>query len=152
MLTPGDRPEVSVGMELILLVAIGVWIAVLFFVVSLCRAAKWSDDAMDAALAQAIERSPMGGQTLRTLDLGHAAALLGVAPDTVLTWEAQYGFPTSSTPDRRYNQSEVLALRDAISDGLSIAAAVVRARQRSTRRPRPTRAWAADHRDGGLAS
>ena len=139
-------------MEWILLAAIGIWIAVVLLVISLCRAAKWSDDAMDAALARAIADSPATDQALRTLDLGHAAALLGVAPDTLLAWEARYGFPTSSTSDRRYSQSEVIALRDSISDGVSITAAVAQARQRSRRRSRPARAWAGNHRDGGLAS
>ncbi len=139
-------------MEMIVLVAIGIWIAVVLLVVSLCRAARWSDEAMDASLARAMTKSPPADQTLRTLDLSHAAALLGISSETLLAWEARYGFPTSSTSDRRYNQSEVLALRDSISDEASIAAAVARARRRGERRSRPTRAWVADHRDGGRAS
>jgi hypothetical protein len=135
---------------MIVLVAVGFWIVLAFLVISLCRGAKRSDDAMDAALARAITSRP-ADQTLRTLDLNHAAALLGVGPETLLAWEARYGFPTSSTSDRRYNRSEVLALRDSIPDAVSIAAAVARARQRCHRRRRSP-AWAADHRDGGLAS
>lgn len=136
------------GMRMIVLLAVGSWGMVVFLVISLCRAAKSSDDAMDAVLME----SPQPDQTLRTLDLSHAAALLGVSPDTLLAWEARYGFPASSAPDRRYNQSDVLALRDSIADGASIAAAVAHARQRGKRRPTRTRAWTADHRDGGLAS
>jgi MerR HTH family regulatory protein len=139
-------------MEMIVLVAIGTWLLVVFLVLSLCRAAKRSDDAMDAELARAVAHSGPADQMLRTLDLSHAAALLGVSAETLLEWEARYGFPTSDTSDRRYNQSDVLALRDSIAEGASIAAAIARARQRSKRRPRLTRAWPADHRDGGLAS
>ncbi len=139
-------------MEWILLVAIGIWIVVVLLVVALCRAAKRSDEAMDAALARALADSPPDEYALRTLDLSHAAALLGVAPDTLLTWEARYGFPSSSTLDSRYSRSEVLALRDSISDGVSIAAAVAHARDRSKRRSRATRTGAHENRDGGIAS
>lgn len=138
-------------MKMFVLVAIGVWIAVVLLVISLCRAAKRGDDAMDALLAHAIAESPPTDHALRTLDLMHAAALLGVGPETLLAWEARYGFPTSSSSDRRYNRSDVIALRDCISDEASVAAAVARARQRARRRPRSS-GWAADHRDGGLAS
>ena len=45
------------------LLAVGAWFAVLLFVLSLCRAAKLSDDATDDAFAQAgatsLERSSM---------------------------------------------------------------------------------------------
>jgi hypothetical protein len=151
-LTQGDRSEVSVGMEMIVLVAIVIWSAVVFVVISICRAAKWSDEAMEAAIARPMTDSPAPDQALRTLDLSHAAALLGVSPDTLLAWEARYGFPTSSASDHRFNRSDVLALRDSILDGVSIAAAVARARQRRKRSPRATCSGAADHRDGGLAS
>ncbi len=57
----------------------------------------------------------------RSLDLYHAAALLGVSPETVVAWEERYGFPSSGRSVRRYSQSEVLALRDSLEDGLSIA-------------------------------
>lgn len=140
------------GMETILLVAVGAWMVVVFLAVSLCRAAKRSGEAMDAALARTITDSPLTDHSLRTLDLSHAAALLGVSRETLLVWEERYGFPTSSTLDGRYSQSEVLALRDSISDGVSITAAIAHARRRSRRRSRATRAWAGDHRDGGVAS
>jgi hypothetical protein len=139
-------------MKIVVLFACGIWIIVVFLVMSLCRAAQGADEAMDAALGQAPTESPLSDQTLRTLDLRHAAALLGVSPETLLTWEARYGFPTSSASDRRYNQSEVLALRGSIADGVSIAGAVAHARQRSKRRPTSTHAGKADHRGGGLAS
>jgi hypothetical protein len=139
-------------MKIIVLVAIGIAVVVVVLVISLCRAAQWSDDAMDAAWARELAQPPPAKQTLRTLDLSHAAALLGVSPQTLLAWEERYGFPTSSASDHRYNRSEVLALRDSIADGMSITAAVARARQRSKRRPAPAHAWANDRRGGGLAS
>ncbi len=139
-------------LETIALVAGGIWVAVLLSVISLCRAAKWSDDAMDAALARVTADSTPADRVLRTVDLSHAAALLGVSPETLLAWEARFGFPTSSPSERLYNRLDVLALRESISDGASIAAAVAHARDRSKRRRRPNGAWVADHRDGGLAS
>jgi hypothetical protein len=141
-----------VGLEMIVLAAIGTWIAMMLLVISLCRVAKSSDDAMDSALARAITKSRPADRRLRTLDLSQAAALLGVAPETLLAWEARYGFPTSSPSERRYSEYEVLALRDSISDGASIAAAIARARERTRRRRTPSGAWVADRRDGGLAS
>ncbi len=148
------------GLEVIVLVAAGAWFAVLLFVLSLCRAAKSSDDANDAALARALAesheaeftRSPSVDAPLRTLELDHAAALLGVIPEMLLAWEARYGFPTSSPSERLYSQSEILALRDTLRREPSIAAAVARARERTRRRRAPTRTRVADHRDGGLAS
>lgn len=140
------------SLVVIALVATGIWIAVVVLVISLCHVAKRSDEAMDTALAHALGRAPADDQTLRSLDLGQAAALLGISADTLLAWEARFGFPTSSPSERRYNRSEILALRDCISDGVSIAAAVARARERTRgRRPR-TAASMADRHGGGLVS
>jgi hypothetical protein len=50
-----------------------------------------------------------------------------------------------------YNQPEVLALRDGLEHGLSIASAVDRARETKRRRV-ASAAQLVDHRDGGLAS
>jgi DNA-binding XRE family transcriptional regulator len=74
-------------------------------------------------------------RSLRTLDLDQAAMLLGVSPQTLLAWEARYSFPTSSPSESRYNESEVLALRDSLREGASIAGAVARARKKINRRP-----------------
>jgi hypothetical protein len=137
-------------LKIILSVAIGGWVAAVLLVVSLCRAAKRSDEAMERAVAEAMERAvaeaiaagrspeiahaPPLERPLRSLGLEHAAALLGVSGDTLLAWHARYGFPTSSPAEPHYSQSEVLALRDSLEDGLSIASAVSRARQRTKRR------------------
>jgi hypothetical protein len=157
---PGGGLEASMQLRAILSVAVGVWIVVLVVVLALCRAAKESDDAMDRALANEIgtgrdaevARPPSARRQLRTLSLEQAAILLDVNPDGLLAWEARYGFPASSPSERRYNQSDVLALRDALEDGLSIASAVIRARERTKRRPAVIASQPVEHRDGGLAS
>jgi hypothetical protein len=152
--------EVPVGLEAIILSAIGIWVAMMFFAISLCRAAKRSDDAMDTALAQgapvgysAQNRDSLPAELpLRTLELDQAATLLGVSPEMLLAWEARYGFPTASPADPCYSESEVLALRESLSHAVSIAAAVDRARRRTRRRWTSTGGLVRDHRGSGLAS
>ena len=134
-------------LEMILPVAVGLWIVLTLVVISMCRASARGDDVMDAELEPvlATERS------LRTLSPEHAAALLGVSSHTLIQWGERYGFPTASPSQPRYSQADVLALRDSLKDGLSIASAVSRARERSKgRRAAPARVL--DRRDGGLAS
>jgi hypothetical protein len=129
-------------LKVILSLAIGGWIALVLLVISLCRAAKRSDEAMERSLANAVTPrhgpeitcSQTSDRPLRSLELEDAAALLGVSPYTLLAWQARYGFPTSSPSGPHYNRAEVLALRDSLEDGLSIASAVSRARQRTRRR------------------
>lgn len=148
------------GMELILMLALGAWLIVLLFVLALCRAARWGDDATDAAVARALAESrdaeptasPSIHPPLRTLDLDRAATLLGVVPEMLVAWEARYGFPTSSPSEHLYSQSEILALRETLWRERSIAAAVAGARDRTRRRRPAARTRVADHRDGGLAS
>jgi hypothetical protein len=86
------------------------------------------------AVAGGVTPAP---EPLRTLDLDDAATLLGVRPQTLLAWEARYGFPKSSPCEPRYSESEVLALRDSIADGVSIAWAVRRAREKIRGRRAP---------------
>ena len=142
--------------EIALALAAGVWIAVLLFVVSVCAAAKRSDDAMDIVLAEAVRgvevtRSASSERPLRSLSVEDAATLLGIDPYTLLAWEARYGFPTSSPAEARYSASEVLALRDCLRDGVSIASAVARARAQTRRRRATAPAQLGDRRGGGLA-
>ena len=147
-------------LEIILALVIGAWIAVLLFVVSLCRAAKRSDDAMGTALVNAVTagrdaevaRPASSELALRSLSLEDAAALLGIDPYMLLAWEARYGFPTSSPLEPLYSQSEVLALRDCLRDGVSIASAVARARAQTRRRRATAAARLDDSRGDGLAS
>ena len=156
---PGNRLEAFMQLKVIVLVAVGLWFAVVVMVVSLCLTARRSDEAMDTALAEANARTPDAEvarppfeRALRTLSLEHAAILLDVRPETLLAWEARYGFPTSSSTEGRYSRSEMLALRDSLECGLSIASAVIRAREQTRRRRTAIAAQAVEHRDGGLAS
>jgi hypothetical protein len=143
---------------IVLVLAAGAWIAVVLFVVSLCGSAKWADDAMDMALENAVDAmrdtegadSAPSERALRTLSLDEAAAMLGIDPYTLLAWEARYGFPTSSAEDSHYSHYEVLALRDCLRDGASVASAVARARAQ-TRRRRAATAQLGDRRGGGIA-
>jgi hypothetical protein len=96
--------------------------------------------------------SPPTGTPLRTLDLDHAAALLGVSPEMLLAWEVRYGFPSSSRSEPRYNESEVLALRASLGHSPSIPSAMTEAREKIRRRRAPTAGGLIDHHGGGLAS
>ena len=116
----------------ILSVAVGFSVAVMVEVIALRRAATRSDRPMDGALATGRDAEVMPSSStrrLRTLSLEHAASLLDVEPETVLAWEARYGFPSSSPSEGRYSQSEVLALRSGLENGLSVASAVARAQE-----------------------
>jgi hypothetical protein len=71
------------------------------------------------------------GQQKRELQLDEAAAVLSVSPDTLRVWELQFGYPQSvpgGAGERRYAQGDVIALRDSLKAGLSIAAAIDKAR------------------------
>jgi MerR family transcriptional regulator, light-induced transcriptional regulator len=68
---------------------------------------------------------------MHCLKTTEAAALLDVAPSTLRAWERRFGFPMpqrSTGGHRAYAHAEVAALRTALRDGVSVAAAVVRAR------------------------
>lgn len=68
---------------------------------------------------------------MRYLKTTEAATLLDVAPNTLRVWERRFGFPApqrSPGGHRFYTHGEVVALRDALRGGLSISAAVMRAR------------------------
>lgn len=62
-----------------------------------------------------------------------AAALLGISPSTLRSWEHRYGFPSPRrTPGghRQYDRAELEALRDAYAETGHAAAAVALARRR----------------------
>jgi hypothetical protein len=144
-------------LEVLLAVGAGVGIAVMLFAVSMFGAAKWRDEAIDRVLADVAREAgtsspPRSGRPLRTLGLDEAAALLAIDPYTLVAWEERYGFPTSSPSEALYSESEVLALRDALRDGASVASAVVQARTRTRRRRTTASAQLGDRRGGGVAS
>jgi DNA-binding transcriptional MerR regulator len=68
---------------------------------------------------------------MRYLKTTEAAALLDVGAGTLRAWERRFDFPKpqrSPGGHRYYTHGEVVALRNALQGGLSIAAAVMRAR------------------------
>jgi DNA-binding transcriptional MerR regulator len=70
--------------------------------------------------------------SMGTLKTSEAAALLHVRPNTLRAWERRFGYPKPQSPaggHRLYPHVEVIALRDALQQGLSNAAAVSRARE-----------------------
>lgn len=69
---------------------------------------------------------------MRYLKTSEAAALLNVSPNTLRAWERRFGFPRpqrSKGKHRLFTHGEVVALRDALQEGLSISSAVSRARE-----------------------
>lgn len=68
---------------------------------------------------------------VKTLKTNEAAAILNVSTNTIRSWERRYGFPkTTRTPGnhRIYKHAEIIALRDAIRSGLSVASAISQVR------------------------
>lgn len=68
---------------------------------------------------------------MRYLKTNEAATLLEIAPNTLRMWERRFEFPRpqrSAGGHRSYTHGEVAALREALQSGLSISAAVARAR------------------------
>lgn len=64
---------------------------------------------------------------MKTLKTGEAAALLNVSPNTIRAWERRFGFPRpmrSPGRHRVYAHAELVALDDALRDGLSISSAI----------------------------
>ena len=71
----------------------------------------------------------MGG-SIRT---NAAAAMLGVSPNTLRSWERRFGFPEPRrTPGghRQFDLGEIEALRSAFEETQNISSAVAVARQR----------------------
>jgi DNA-binding transcriptional MerR regulator len=68
---------------------------------------------------------------MRTLKTSEAAALLHVSANTLRGWEQRFGYPTpqrSSGKHRLYAYTEVIALRDALEQGLAVSSAISVAR------------------------
>jgi MerR family transcriptional regulator, light-induced transcriptional regulator len=64
---------------------------------------------------------------MRSLKTREAASLLNVSPNTLRTWERKFGYPKplrSPGRHRAYTYAEIVALRDALRRGLSVASAI----------------------------
>jgi DNA-binding transcriptional MerR regulator len=69
---------------------------------------------------------------MKTLRTSEAAALLNVSPNTLRSWERRFGYPMplrSPGRHRLYMHGEIIGLRDALQEGLSISSAVSAARE-----------------------
>src|SRR6478736_6001681 len=73
------------------------------------------------------------------LTIGAVSAATGVSVDVLRSWEIRYGFPTPERGGgghRRYSSEQVMQIQQVQADrraGISLEAAVDRARQRSQR-------------------
>jgi predicted small metal-binding protein len=102
-------------------------------IAAISRAARGTQD--DAPRQVPTETDKATGQPMRDLQLDDAAAALCVSPDTLRAWEQRFGYPHSvpgGAGEPRYTQGEVIALRDSLEAGLSIAAAIDKARGAGT--------------------
>jgi DNA-binding transcriptional MerR regulator len=69
---------------------------------------------------------------VRYLKTSEAAVLLNVSPNTLRAWERRFGYPKpqrSPGKHRLYTHGEIVALKDALHEGLSISSAISRARE-----------------------
>jgi DNA-binding transcriptional MerR regulator len=69
---------------------------------------------------------------VRTLKMQDAATLLNVSPSALRSWERRFGYPApmrTAGGHRHYAHGEIIALREALEEGLSISSAVGRARE-----------------------
>ena len=98
-------------------------------IAAISRAAR--DTQADARPDVRSETDKTAGQQTGDLQLDQAAAVLGVSPATLRAWEQRFGYPHSvsgAAGDRRYAHAQVIALRDSLQAGLSITAAIDKAR------------------------
>jgi MerR family transcriptional regulator, light-induced transcriptional regulator len=68
-----------------------------------------------------------GGGPSHTVRTSEAAAYLNVSPNTLRAWEQRFGFPRPQrSPGRQriYTFAELVALREALSNGLTVSSAV----------------------------
>jgi DNA-binding transcriptional MerR regulator len=68
---------------------------------------------------------------MRTLKTSEAAAVLGVSPHTLRSWERRFGFPSprrTAGRQRLYTYNDIASLRDGLANGLSISSAISAAR------------------------
>ncbi len=71
-----------------------------------------------------------------------AAALLGVSPNTLRSWETRFGYPTPQRTEgghRQFDLTEIEALKQALADTGDISSAISVARERGKGPSTPTR-------------
>jgi DNA-binding transcriptional MerR regulator len=79
---------------------------------------------------------------MSTIRTNAAAALLGVSPNTLRSWEARFGYPTPQRTEgghRQFDLTEIEALRQALTDTGDIASAISVARERGEGPSTPAR-------------
>src|SRR3954468_7696167 len=71
-----------------------------------------------------------------------AAAMLGVSPNTLRSWERRFGYPTPRRTQgghRQFDLGEIEALRQAFAETQNISSAISIARERGEGPATPTR-------------
>ena len=84
--------------------------------------------------------------TMSVLRTHAAAAMLGVSPNTLRSWERRFGYPTprrTSGGHRQFDLAEVEALRQAFEETHNVSSAISIARERGSGPSSPTRLRAA---------
>jgi DNA-binding transcriptional MerR regulator len=79
---------------------------------------------------------------MSTIRTNAAAALLGVSPNTLRSWETRFGYPTPRRTDgghRQFDLTEIEALKQALADTGDISSAVSVARERGEGPSTPAR-------------
>ncbi len=104
-----------------------------------------SQDAPRVAACLA-RNAPQSSTILRmsVIRTNAAAALLGVSPDTLRSWESRFGYPTPKRTEgghRQFDLVEIEALRQALVETKDISSAT-RWRASAARGPRPPRGCA----------
>lgn len=71
------------------------------------------------------------------LSAHEAATFLQISPETLRTWEEEFGFPASlmSDPVPNYLITDLLAIQDALPHALSVTSAIHTARRSITEAP-----------------
>ncbi|HLH65045.1 MAG TPA: MerR family DNA-binding transcriptional regulator [Solirubrobacteraceae bacterium] len=83
---------------------------------------------------------------MRGIRTNAAAAMLGVSPNTLRSWERRHGFPRpqrSAGGHRQYSLSEIEALRSALAETRNVSSAISLARDRGQGPSTPSRLAAA---------
>src|SRR5690242_8321299 len=83
----------------------------------------------------ALRRRPAGPihRAMGALRTNAAAAMLGVSPSTLRSWERRFGFPEprrSAGGHRQFDLAQIEALRAAFQDTQNISSAITLARER----------------------